>query len=265
MKFCFSTLGCVDNTLEESILLAKRFSLEGLELRGVDGEIDNGKISCFKEENATKTKNIFSENKIVPIVLGTSCAFHTEEKCESSIIEGKNAIDIASRLGTAYIRVFGNNITGDREKCFATVVKGISELCDYAKNKKVGVLLEVHGDFNTVENLMPIVRSLEKYENFGLIWDIAHTHKIYGDSWQTFYGEMKKYIRHMHIKDISDSQGCLVLPGKGDIPILPIIKQLSNDGYSGYFSLEWEKKWHPELPDITKALECFSKLIKELG
>ena len=57
MKFCFSTLGCVDNTLEESILLAKRFSLEGLELRGVDGEIDNGKISCFKEENATKTKN----------------------------------------------------------------------------------------------------------------------------------------------------------------------------------------------------------------
>ena len=26
-------------------------------------------------------------------------------------------------------------------------------------------------------------------------------------------------------------------------------QKLIEDGFDGYFSLEWEKKWHPELPD----------------
>ena len=37
--------------------------------------------------------------------------------------------------------------------------------------------------------------------------------------------------------------------GDGDIPIAAIVKKLIEDGFDGYFSLEWEKKWHPELPD----------------
>ena len=24
---------------------------------------------------------------------------------------------------------------------------------------------------------------------------------------------------------------------------------LLDDGYDGYFALEWEKKWHPDLPE----------------
>ncbi len=264
MKFCFSTLGCVDKTLEEAFALAREFELDGIEIRGTDGQIDNGKISRFNEENATKTKNIFAENKIAPIVLGTSCMFHSEEKYANSVQEGKNAVDIAQLIGFPYIRVFGNNITGDRQECFSRVIKGISELCDYAEDKNVSLLLEVHGDYNTVENLIPIISGLEKYKNFGIIWDVAHTHKIYGENWLSFYKEMKPYIVHVHVKDFSDSKNALTLPGKGDIPILPILSQFKADGYDRYVSLEWEKKWHPELPEIEEALKCFVKLIKEL-
>ena len=48
-----------------------------------------------------------------------------------------------------------------------------------------------------------------------------------------------------------------MLVGQGDVSIRPIVKKLISDSYDGYFSLEWEKKWHPELEDMPVALEHF--------
>ena len=38
MKLCFSTLGCHDRTLEEIFSLAKKFNIDALEIRGVNGK-----------------------------------------------------------------------------------------------------------------------------------------------------------------------------------------------------------------------------------
>ena len=112
-----------------------------------------------------------------PLVLGTSCKFHTEENIGKAMVEGKESILIASRFGIPYIRVFGNNITDLRDECIAGVIRGIKELCDFADGKNVTVLLEVHGDFNTVEALTPIIEELGGNRRFGILWDIAHSHR----------------------------------------------------------------------------------------
>ena len=39
-------------------------------------------------------------------------------------------------------------------------------------------------------------------------------------------------------------------------------KELIEDGYTGYFSLEWERKWEPELEPIEIALEHYKKLLE---
>ncbi len=54
-------------------------------------------------------------------------------------------------------------------------------------------------------------------------------------------------ISHVHIKDHLRGDGgfMLCLIGEGVIPIKEIVKTLESDGYSGYMSLECEKKWHP--------------------
>lgn len=264
MKFCFSTLGCTEKNLEEIIALAKSFSVSGLEIRGIGGQMDNTEIVDFKPENATKTKQLMLDSGIVPVVLGTSCMFQTEELYVKAMREGKDCICIAQPLEIPYIRVFGNNIVGNRAVCTQRVVNGIAELCRFAADRNVSVLLEVHGDYNTAETLSPVLKALNGYANFGLIWDIAHSHRAYGENWQEFYREIRYYIRHVHIKDFSDATGALTLPGEGDIPILPIVRQLLDDGYDGYFSLEWEKKWHPELPALEIALTHFTDLLKEL-
>lgn len=264
MKLCFSTLGCVEKSLEELIALAKKFSVTGLEIRGIGGQMKNTEIADFRSENATKTKFMLEKAGISPVILGTSCMFHTEELSAVAMQEGRADICIADSVGIPYIRVFGNRIVGNRADCERRVSKGIAGLCRFAAEKNVSVLLEVHGDYNTAEALAPILKALEEYENFGLIWDIAHSHRAYGENWQTFYRAIKPWIRHVHIKDLSDRTGALTLPGEGNIPIQPIVRQLLEDGYDGYFSLEWEKKWHPELPDIELALTKFIGLMEQM-
>ncbi|MGM9682172.1 MAG: sugar phosphate isomerase/epimerase family protein [Eubacteriales bacterium] len=263
VKLCFSTLGCTEKSLGEIITLAKSFSVTGIEIRGIGGQMDNREIADFKPEKAIKTKKILSDSGIVPVVLGSSCMFHTEELYKNAMREGRDCICIAESLGIPHIRVFGNNIAGDRADCIRRVENGIAELCGFAAERNVSVLLEVHGDYNTEETLSPILDALEGYDNFGLIWDIAHSHRVYGENWRVFYRAIRPYIRHIHIKDYSDAAGALTLPGEGDIPILPIVRQLSDDGYDGYFSLEWEKKWHPELPAFELALARFTELMKK--
>ena len=261
MKLCFSTLGCVEKNWDEILLLARKYGINGLEIRGIGGVLNNADVVIFSEEKATKTKEEAKAAAISPVVLGTSCMFHTEECLSTALLEGKAAIEIAQRMGIPYIRVFGNNFVGDQRASTERVVKGISALCEMAKGTGVSVLLEVHGDFNTVEALSPITDALSAVDNFGLIWDVAHTHAPYGENWVVFYEKMRPYIRHVHIKDRKNGGG-LVLTGEGAVPILPIIKRMLSDGFDGYFSFEWERYWHPELPDMETALAGFARTVR---
>lgn len=258
MKLCFSTLGCFDRELERIVSLANEYGISALEIRGIGGVLDNTQISAFSEESADATVSLLASGNVTPIVLGTSCSFHNPEKYERAISEGIASIKIAERLNIPNIRVFGDRMTeGSTER----IISGISELC--SASGRVNVLLEVHGDYNTLDTLMPVVNGLSELENFGIIWDIEHTHKTYGDGWEQFYSALRPYIKHVHIKDYSDDAGCLTLIGYGSVAIVPIVRGLIENGYDGYFSLEWEKKWHPELPDIEEALESFIKVMKE--
>lgn len=261
MKLCFSTLGCCDRDLESIIALARQYGISALEIRGIGGVMDNAAIEVFSETEREKTLALLSENGIKPVVLGTSCSFHNVERLEAVMAEGETCVRLAEAMGIKYIRVFGDRIAEKYGDSQSRVGEGIAQLCSLSD--KVTVLLEVHGDFNTADALKPVLDRLEGIENFGLIWDIGHTHGTYGDRWREFYEFVRPYVRHVHVKDISDSRKCLTMIGEGDVLIKEITEGLIADGYDGYFSLEWEKKWHPELPEIEPALECFVKIMSQ--
>lgn len=261
MKLCFSTLGCFDRSLEDILLLAKNYNIDAVELRGINGIMENRLVPEYAEERQAETSAQFQRYGIKPLVLGTSCSFHAADQFDGAVAEGVHAVKVAQRLHIPYIRVFGNRYLKDPEPCIKRVIAGLRALC--GQSTSVNILLEVHGDFQTVEALSPIVAELKEFSNFGLIWDIEHTHIPYGSNWNSFYTFARPYIKHVHIKDYSDAFQKLTLIGQGDIPILPIVDQMLADGYDGYFSLEWEKKWHPELPDMESALESFLQLLNK--
>ncbi len=80
------------------------------------------------------------------------------------------------------------------------------------------------------------------------------------------YQRLKKYIRHVHIKDAKiDADGKLsyVLLGKGDTPVMQAISLLYKEQYKGYYSFEWEKMWHPEIDAPEIALADYPVAIKQ--
>jgi glucosamine-6-phosphate deaminase len=47
------------------------------------------------------------------------------------------------------------------------------------------------------------------------------------------------------------------LPGEGDVPAARVLARLARDGYAGFVSFEWEKRWHPEIAEPEVALPSF--------
>lgn len=268
MKLSFSTLGCPGRSLAEIVALANRFGIRGLEIRGVGGVMDADDIPDFKEDMADESNKLLHENGLQIISFGTSCSFHDEERLTSALDAGRAAIDVCRRMEIPAIRVFGNKIEPHESQnaIISRVGGAIGLLCDYGEPRGVDILLEVHGDFNREETLMPVIEQNRERPNFGIIWDIAHSDMHYGSDWRTFYEVIAPYIRHIHIKDHIKTGGGkarLTLVGEGEIEISDIIDRLVADRYDGWYSLEWEKKWVPELPEIEEALPGFIELFQK--
>ena len=67
-------------------------------------------------------------------------------------------------------------------------------------------------------------------------------------------------IKACHHKDGHPHQH----PHEGDIPVETILHYLKEQGYDGYLSFEWEKKWHPELPDPEVAFPAYIEYIRKV-
>ncbi len=246
----FSTLGCPELTFEEILKLANAYGLSTIEVRGILDRISIDSIDILQPENRAKTKKMLADADVSICVLGCSASFHGEH--EAALREVAFASETASELDIPYIRVFGDMCKNER--MLEHVVFGLNKACDIASLYGITVLLETHGEFNRADLIELLFSKLGKL-NLGIIWDIEHTHRA-GENAYDFAKKMLPYIKHVHMKDVS-KDGELCLPGKGVLCLPDVYKHLTSLGYTGLFSLEWEKRWHNELPKIEKALDAF--------
>ena len=267
-KLAFTTLGCPDWSFDRILEEAQTMGYSGIEIRGLEGKMLAEDIVQFYPENREATLAAVKNHGLTMISFGSSVSFHSADKFDDMLAEGKRAIDICQTIGIPAIRIFGNAIPKEEAEAviISRVAKGAKILAEYGETRGVQVLLETHGDFNTLERIKGVFDQAGN-DNLKLLWDVAHTDKIYMDNFMDFYQPMKDKITHTHFKDhIRGTPGepksfKLCRLGEGQIPILAIVNQLLSDGYSGYFTLEWEKKWHPELPDAEIAYPDFVRLL----
>jgi sugar phosphate isomerase/epimerase len=99
----------------------------------------------------------------------------------------------------------------------------------------------------------------------GLVWDFCNMWTVTKESPAFMYHQLKKYIRHTHIKDakLVDGKPQYVLMGRGEVPIFDAVDLLVKDGYKGYYSFEWEKLWHPEIAEPEIALADYPVVMKK--
>ncbi|HKB89376.1 MAG TPA: TIM barrel protein, partial [Opitutaceae bacterium] len=123
---------------------------------------------------------------------------------------------------------------------------------------KTDLILETHDAFCDTRTV------LELFDAAGapmpLIWDSHHTWKLGKEPLMATWSALRDSVKHVHYKDSISQPSArhpytYVLPGDGEFPSQELFSLLSREGFAGPISLEWEKQWHPELPDLSLALE----------
>jgi sugar phosphate isomerase/epimerase len=265
----FSTLGCPDWTFQQVTDFAVKHGYKGIEVRGLQRQMDIPKCNEFSTaENRSATMAMMKEKGLQFINLGSSATLHFAEGAEreKNLDEGKRFIDLAQQINCPYIRVFPNNFPKGQERSATIdlIIKGLVDLGDYAKESRVSVLMETHGEVVKSEDLEVIMRSAE-HPNVGLVWDPVNMWTVTKEPPAEVYPKLKKYIRHTHIKDakLEDGKPQYKFLGDGEVPIFEAVDLLAKGGYKGYYSFEWEKLWHPELEEPEIALADYPKKIKQ--
>ena len=263
LPLAFSTLGCPKWSWQEILDFAAHHGFAAIELRGLLGEMNLPARPEFAAGKIAEDKSDVAAHGLKIANLGSSAAMHDADpqKRAQQLADARSFIDLAAALGAPYVRVFGNDIHGPRDEVIARVAAGLHELGEYARPRNVTVIIESHGDFTDSPTLKEILTRADS-EHVALLWDAHHTFASSNEEPEFTVAQLGKWIRHTHLKDsVPDGkERRYVLTGKGDVPVKRQIQALVSIGYKGMYCFEWEKVWHPDLPEPEIAIADYAKV-----
>ena len=254
LPIAFSTLGCPGWSWKTVLAQADRMGFAGIELRGIEGDMDLTKRPELLGDGLKQTRRDLDALGIVITDLGASARMHEKDPAVRSaqLDEGRRFLDLAHSLGVPYVRMFGDKMPPEepKEEALKRVVDGFQQMAAHAKAAGVVVLIESHGDFTHSADLETILNRVGS-PAFALLWDAHHTFVAGHETPADTYKRLGRFVRHTHLKD-SKPEGNdrrYVLTGTGEVPVKEQVKVLAGGGYKGFYCYEWEKKWHPEIEE----------------
>lgn len=261
MKISFSTLGCPEWSFKDIIASAKDFGYDGIELRGIEGEIYLPHVKEFTAEKIEETKAYLAKTGMEISCLTSGALLYKD--CEKEV---KDYINLASTLGVKYIRVLGDEKPqASVEAKDEAVIASLEKFVPMAEQLGVTLCLETNGIYANSARLAKIAAHFEG--KVGVIWDIHHPYRFFGEDPSFTYENLKDYICHLHIKDSVLNQGTIQykMLGEGDIPVKEVIHLLKENEFSGFVSLEWVKRWNMELEEPNIVFARFIDYIKTMN
>lgn len=144
-----------------------------------------------------------------------------------------------------------------RTETLNTMVKGFALAVEHGKKHALKVCVETTPqDCICLSGTEDCKYVLEQVPGLGLVFDTANM-LPHGDNPLEAYEQLKQYIVHVHLKDVSlkkpgfalwelelDSHGnqmdCVVY-GDGVIPVRELYERMLKDGYNGKFTLEYAR------------------------
>ena len=99
----------------------------------------------------------------------------------------------------------------------------------------------------------------------GILWDVGNPYDE-GETLAETWPNVKDHLLYLHVKDLKllPAGAKYVLNGEGEVDLPGIIELLRHQGFTGWLSYEWEKKWHPELAGPEVALPHYITSMRSL-
>lgn len=247
MKLSFSTLGCPRWTWDEVFATAKDLGLNGVEIRGLGNNMYAPKINEFLPENIEKTKARLEKVGLEIPILTSGAALAQKETARAAFTEAAAYIDLAAKLGTPYVRVMGTDTPRIIDGDFEEGARLYGLLCEFAKPYGVTPLIETNGKLSFSENILKFIEKSGS-DNSGVLWDVHHTVRFGNEKPEQTVKILGSKIKHCHVKD-SVNESEYKMMGKGNLPLKEALDALKSINYDGFISLEWVKRWHPDLSE----------------
>ena len=104
-------------------------------------------------------------------------------------------------------------------------------------------------------------------ESVAAVWDMYSPYFCCDEQPETTITNLGAYIKLVHVKDAvkTDSGNEFCLIGEGDLPIDEMMSALRSINYDGFFSLEWDPQWCPELDDMEIIFAQFVNYMRQFG
>ena len=248
VKIAFSTLACPAWSLRQVVEAAREYGYDGVELRLVDGELIDARMSRAQCDRVRET---FAAGEVPIVGVDTSINVAADEPAKA-VGQLKAFVELACEWQSPIVRVFG----GEGDAAHARHVLG--EAATVAETLGVTLALETHDHFSSSARVAEVLDGLPPA--VAALWDIAHPYRI-GESCQAVLAALHGRIAHVHVKD-ARPDGVPTLLGEGDVPVKSCVEALLKTGYLGWLSVEWEKRWHPELAEPEVALPQFATILR---
>ena len=263
MKLCFSTIGCPDWRLQEIVSAAKDLGYDAIEVRGLGGEIYAPAAPEFTTD-FDKTKKLLEDTGLRIAMLSSGAALADHSVRGKSVDEAKAYIDLAEKVGAEFVRVMSTDKPyfdgGDIELCRAQY----AEVVDYARGSGVTPLMETNGIFVDTAKLADF---LGGFTGGGALWDVHHPFRFNDESVSTTVSNLGGKIKYVHLKDSDIEKGKVAyrMMGYGNVPVKEAIETLIYNGYTGYCTLEWVKRWNSELEDAGIVFAHYAYYMKRFS
>ena len=259
-RIAFSTLACPGMALADAVALGRSSGYAGVELRLIDGELIDPAMPAAER---ARVKRIIDAAGL-PVVAVDSSIRLTDDDPGPQLAQ---FLEIASDWESPLVRVFGGALPDDhrdRRARLETAAKVLEAAVPAADRLGVRIGVETHDTFSSSAVLAELL-ALVGSPAVGAVWDSHHPHRM-GESPRDVWANIGPRVLLAQVKDArrdparEDGQAAaedgwqLVLLGEGEVAVRDMLGLLAAGGYPGWISVEWEKRWHPEIEPPEVAL-----------
>ena len=253
-RLAFSTLACPGWSLERVAEAARDYGYRGVELRLIDGETIAPGMDAAQRR---RVRSLLPDAGLPVVAIDSSIRLAAADP-DAAEAEMRWFLDLAAEWESPLVRVFGGEMPAGRPRdaVLDAMARPLNAVAPEAERRGVAIALETHDAFSSAREVAALLSRVES-RAFGALWDIVHTCRM-GDTPEDVTGLLGDRLLHVHVKDGRGPAGAdsweLVPLGEGDVPVAGILRALRALGYGGWLTVEWEKKWHPELAEPEIAL-----------
>ena len=240
MKYSFMSFSCPKLGLAEALDLVKESGYTGFEPR-IDAGHAHGIETDMPAEKRRAARALAQDKQVSLCCLASSVKLAGRKELAGNMDAARRAIELCVDLGIPRIRVFGGAIDEGQTRRAAVeqTARALNDLSREIGDADVCLCMETHDSWCEPEHVAAVMR-LCRGRHVGVNWDLMHpVLAAHADISETF-GQLRPYIRHVHIHGGTYEGGLKFLPIEGNVIDHRLaVGELMSMDYDGWLSGEW--------------------------